>query len=402
VTSQSPNPANLDELLVDELDHRREQQLLRSRVPVRVLDSTHLEIDGRRFTNFASNNYLGLTHHPLLLKAAEQSLQAGAGSGAAGLISGYTELHQAAEQTIAQWKNTQACVLLPSGYQANLAAVQTIAAGTKAGVRFLLDKLVHASLVDAVRASGAPMRIFPHNHLGKLRRLLEEAPSSQMQVVVTESIFSMDGDAADLAGLAEIKRKRPFVLLLDEAHASGIYGPGGAGLAAEMGLSEMVDVSVVTLSKAMGCVGGAVCGSRVFCEAAVNFGRAYVYSTSVPPMVAGVARAAVGVCQSEPGRRERARFLAGKVRGELGKAGMKIPEGDSPIIPVIFGEAERALQAAERLKEKGFLVVAVRPPTVARGGSRVRLTISCDHTDGEVAQLMGAMRGIVGEMGTPR
>ncbi len=207
MTSQAPNSGHLDQLLADELDQRREAHLFRSRVPVRVLDSTHVEIEGRRFTNFASNNYLGLTHHPLVLKAAEQSLQAGAGSGAAGLISGYTDLHCQAERFIARWKKTEACVLLPSGYQANLAAVQTIAAGVKAGVRFLLDKLVHASLVDAVRASGAAMRIFPHNHLGKLRRLLDEAEPGQLQVVVTESIFSMDGDAADLAGLAELKKR---------------------------------------------------------------------------------------------------------------------------------------------------------------------------------------------------
>src|SRR5262249_31337050 len=142
-------------------------------------------------------------------------------------------------------------------------------------VRFLLDKLVHASLVDAVRASGAEIRVFPHNHLAKLRRLLEEAEPKQMQVVVTESIFSMDGDAADLRGLAQIKKELPFVLLLDEAHGSGVYGPNGAGYAAECGLQEIADVSIVTLSKALGCVGGAVCGSHVFCDGLLNLGRAY-------------------------------------------------------------------------------------------------------------------------------
>ena len=188
------------------------------------------------------------------------------------MISGYTALHRAAEEAIAAWKGAQASVLLPSGYQANFAAIQTLAAVAqdRGGVRFILDKLVHASLVDAVRATGAAMRIFPHNHLGKLRRLLEESDRGQMQVVVTESIFSMDGDAADLRGLAEIKKDLPFVLLLDEAHASGVYGPGGAGYAAECGLQAIVDVSIVTMSKALGCVGGAVCCLAKFLRGAVE------------------------------------------------------------------------------------------------------------------------------------
>src|SRR5439155_926091 len=194
-------------------------------------------------------------------------------------------------------------------------------------VRFLLDKLVHASLLDAVRASGAVMRVFPHNHLGKLRRLLEDAEPSQMQVVVTESIFSMDGDAADLRGFAAIKKQLPFVLLLDEAHGSGVYGPNGAGYAAECGLSEIVDVSIVTLSKALGCIGGAVCGSHAFCDALLNLGRAYIYSTSIPPMVAAAAQAAVEVCRDEPQRQARLRELARFVRSEISQAA-----GDSPII----------------------------------------------------------------------
>src|SRR3954469_7249712 len=172
------------------LDGLADQTLLRSRRSVIPLDSTHVEIDGRRYVNFASNNYLGLTHHPRLLHAIQGALSYGAGSAAAGLISGYTDLHRSTEETIAKWKDTEASVLLPSGYQANVAAIQTLA--SLGNVRFLLDKLVHASLVDAVRATGMEIRIFPHNHLPKLERLLGEAAASQMQVVVTESIFSMD------------------------------------------------------------------------------------------------------------------------------------------------------------------------------------------------------------------
>ena len=188
-------------------------------------------------------------------------------------------------------------VLLPSGYQANHAVVQTLAglADRAGGVRFLIDKFVHASLVDAVRGSGLPFRVFPHNSLAKLRRLLEDNDEGGLQVIITESIFSMDGDAADLAGLAELKQEFPFMLVLDEAHGEGVYGNGGAGLASELGLQNAVDVSIATLSKAVGCIGGAVCASRAFCEALINFGRAYIFSTSVPPFVAAAAEAAVGV-----------------------------------------------------------------------------------------------------------
>ncbi len=282
------SPEEFQQLLDRDLADRAKGSLLRSRRLAKAIDAVHVEIDGKCFVNFASNDYLGLTHHPRMISVAERSLRDhGAGSGAAGLISGYTPSHARAEASIATLKGTAASVLLPSGYQANHAAVQTIAA-TAPSVRFLVDKLAHASLIDAIRASGTEFRVFPHNGMDKLRRLLAENAKDQLQVVVTESIFSMDGDAADLRAIAELKREFPFVLLLDEAHGTGVYGGGGAGYANEMGLSDIVDISIVTLSKAIGGTGGAVCGSRIFCEAIVNHGRAYIYSTSVPAFVAGL------------------------------------------------------------------------------------------------------------------
>jgi 8-amino-7-oxononanoate synthase len=263
---------------------------------------------------------------------------------------------------------------------------------------------VHASLVDAVRGSGMPMRVVPHNSMSKLKRLLEGSADEggggggggggATQVVVTESIFSMDGDAADLAGLAALKRERPFVLVLDEAHAAGVYGENGGGLAAEMGLQSVVDVSIATLSKAIGCLGGAVCGSRAFCVALVNFGRAYIYSTSVPAIIPAAAEAAIGVMRDEPQRQARVRHLARHVREELNKSGLEIPVGDSPIVPVILGDERAALKAAERLAAAGLLALGIRPPTVPRGSSRLRITLSCEHTDDEVARLVAALRAL--------
>jgi 8-amino-7-oxononanoate synthase len=374
----------------------------RTRRALRVVDATHVELDGRRYVNFASNNYLGLTHHPRVITAFEaEAKRSGVGSGAAALVTGYTEAHASAERAIAAWKGTESAVMLSSGYAANLAAVQTIAA-VRPGVRFLLDKLVHASLVDAVRASRAGFRVFPHNNFEKLRRLLAEGDVKQPQAVVTESIFSMDGDAADLAGLAQLKREHDFLLLLDEAHGSGVYGPDGAGYAAEVGLQSIVDVSIVTLSKAIGVSGGAVCASRAFCEALVNFGRSYIYSTNVPPAIAAGVAAAIGVMHDEPQRQRRLREMSRDVRAKLVAMRFDLPTGDSPIIPVILGDEAEALAAAERLREAGLLVVAIRPPTVARGSSRLRITLSSEHTPDEIDALLNAMRSLSRAKQNPR
>jgi 8-amino-7-oxononanoate synthase len=417
-------PGDWDTLFADRLDALRQFDQLRRRRIIEPIDATHVRIGEtaeRIYVNFSSNDYLGLAHHPAVVAAWKNAADRwGVGSGASSLISGYGPAHQSAERAIARWKKTPAAVLLPSGYQANCVAVQTLATiaatarvararpdakardpwgrgyeqSAHPSVRFLIDKLAHASLLDAVRATGAPFRIFPHNHLAKLRRLLSESPADQRQVVLTESIFSMDGDSADLAGLAELKQSAPFFLLLDEAHASGVFGPGGAGLAAEMKLEHAVDAYVVTLSKALGVVGGAICGSRAFADAAVNLGRGLIFSTSVPPGVAAAAEAAIAVLADEPvagGRQQRVRRLADHVRQELAAAGWLIPHGESPIVPIVIGAESAALAASDTLLENGFLVPAVRPPAVPRGASRLRVTLSSEHSDDEIEGLIAAV-----------
>ncbi len=384
-------PTDWHHAVADALDQRRDQHALRARRALTILDSTHVQIAGRRLVNFSANNYLALTHHPRVIAAFERAATShGVGSGAAALVTGHSDLHASAESAIARWKQTESAVLLSSGYAANLAVVQMLAAigaaPPRQGVRFLLDKLCHASLIDAVRAvAGAErisFRIFPHNHMEKLRRLLEEADPRQLQVVITESIFSMDGDTADLPGIAALKKQFPFLLVLDEAHGTGAFGPQGRGYAAELGLSEMVDIAIITLSKALGCVGGAVCCSTTWCDAVVNFGRSYIFSTAIPPAVAAAVEAAIAVVIDEPARQSRLRMLAGRLRAAVGLG------GDSPIVPIILGDEAAALAAADRLLQKGILAVAVRPPTVPRGTSRLRLTLCCDHTEDEVEALI--------------
>lgn len=374
------------------LSQQSEQNLLRQRTALRVLDATHVDIAGRSFVNFASNNYLGLTHHPRVQHAVADALRnCGAGSGGAGLITGHSLLHQECEAKIAQWKGTESAILFPSGYQANLAAIQMLAViGEK--VRFIIDKLVHASLIDAVRATGKEFRVFPHNDMAKLRRLLERAEPDELQIVISETIFSMDGDSADLQGLRTLKESFEFVLLLDEAHASGVYGPNGQGLLAEMGMHGLADVNVTTFSKAMGLAGGAICASKLLCDAVMNGSRAFIFSTSVPPpVVAGIA-AAIDVVIDEPVARCRVRELSRDVRTRLKREGFELPPGDSPIIPLIVGDEQKAVELAAHLRDNGLLAVAVRPPTVAPGTSRVRITLNGGHTNEEIEQLFYALK----------
>jgi 8-amino-7-oxononanoate synthase len=381
----------LDDLLTAVLLDQDARGQLRRRVANEVSAPARLIVEGREYLNFASNDYLGLSCHSRLIAAATAAMRlCGMGAGASPLISGHTEFHAAAEAALAKWKKTESAVLLPSGYQTSHAIIQTFVA--LPDVRFLLDKLAHASLVDAIQASGRAYRVFPHNNLSKLHRLLTEATPGQLQVVVTESIYSMDGDAAPLHELADLKRRLTFAWILDEAHGSGVYGAGGAGLAEEMGVWHSVDVYLVTLSKALGMAGGAICASQRFCEAVVNFGRACVYSTAVSPAIAGAVPEAIAVMADEPWRQQRVRVLARRVRSELAAMGVKMPPGDSPIIPLILGDENLALAAAEALRERGLWVQAIRPPTVPRGRSRLRVTLSSEHTDEDVGRLMEGVR----------
>ncbi|QOV89319.1 aminotransferase class I/II-fold pyridoxal phosphate-dependent enzyme [Humisphaera borealis] len=386
-----------------EVDHR-----LRRRRPTTPLDAVHVRSGDRTFVNFASNDYLGLARHPRVMEAAIKAVERyGFGSGAAPLLTGYTDAHASAESAIAAWKGTEAAVLFSSGYQANIAVVQMLSAAGRSqdrAARFLLDKLCHASLIDAVRGNGSDSdsgyRVFPHNGITKLQRLLADASAAgRGNVIVTESIFSMDGDAADLPAVTQLYAAsdptRPM-LVVDEAHGSGVYGPAGAGWAAEIGISDRVDLSVVTLSKALGGIGAAVCGSKLLCDALVNLARAYVFSTSMPAATAAAAEAAIAVLRDEPHRQQRLRSLARKVRVAIIKLGLEIPRGtvqpdDSPIIPIVLGDESAALSAAAMLQDRGVLALPIRPPTVPAGGCRLRITLSSDHTDSHVEQLIDAL-----------
>lgn len=374
--------SSLDLSFLPLLEERSRKSLLRASLPLDLLpEPLHFSVNGHKVVNFSSNDYLGLTRHPRIIAAAKKAAdQYGVGAGASPLITGQTDLHHKAALVLAKWERVPCAKLLPSGYQTAFAIVQTLS--VLPNVRFLIDKLTHASLIDAVRATGAEFRVFPHNSVIKLRRLLEDAPKNQTQVVATESMYSMDGDEAPLAELAELKKDHPFIWVLDEAHGTGVYGPDGTGLAAERNVTGAVDIKMVTFSKALGIAGGAILSTEVFCQAVENFGRAYIYSTAVSPMIAGALIEAIAVVQEEPWRAKRTRQLALKIRESF-----KMP-GDSPIIPIILNDESKAMKASRDLMESGFWVAAIRPPTVAKGTSRLRLTISASHSDDEAAGIV--------------
>lgn len=397
------NQNNFNELAQKALVQHHSQGLLRTRRQLMSAGGAKVRVNGQELVDFCSNDYLGLSHDPRLAEAvASTATQYGTGAGASALISGYTEIHAACEQALARWKGTEAAVLLPSGYQANHAAIQTLAAVADQSGKsplFLLDKLSHASLIDAVRGMGADFHTYPHQDYGRLEQLLIRH-DNKYPIVVTESVFSMDGDTLDVEALAQVKRLHPFTLLVDEAHAGGVYGLHGAGWLAERGASHLADVSIVTLSKALGCAGGAICGSRTIIDAVVNFGRAYIYSTSVTPIAAGSTMAALKIVRDEPWRAVRVREFSNHVREQLRHRcpGLTVVgAADSPIIPVILRTEQMAVQAADRLFAAGLLVLPIRPPTVPRGTSRLRITISAKHSDDQIEALIEAVAGLASE-----
>ena len=375
---------NLDSLLRAELDALESVHLRRT---LRAVDELPPGL-----LNFAANDYLGLSHHPALSEAArEATARQGTGAGASRLVTGTNSAVLALEQELAAWKEKEAALVFSSGYAAALGTIPTLAGK---GDTVILDKLAHASLIDAARLSGATVRTFPHNDMGRLETLLKKVCSDQTRtLVVTESIFSMDGDAAPLQELVELKERHGAWLMVDEAHATGLYGPTGAGLIAEAGLSPRVEIVMGTLSKALGSVGGYIAGSKELVDWLVNRARSFIYSTALPSGVIAASRAAVQLAHSPEGSALRDRLRQNIVRFQAGlpitwKA-LDLPL--SAIQPLICGEASTALQLAAALREKGFFIPAIRYPTVPRNSARLRVTLSAAHADKDIDALNNAL-----------
>ncbi len=375
----------------DQLRHQLDQRQARHHLrTLRPVDRCGLKIrrGGRELLNLASNDYLALASHPKLRDAAIRAAERfGTGAGASRLITGHLALHEQLEQRFAEFKHAEAALLLPTGYTAALAVLTSLA---EPGDRVCLDKLCHASLIDAAGASGATVRVYPHGNLDKLDRLLGRG-AARRQLIVTDSVFSMDGDSADLPALCELRDRHGAILLVDEAHATGVLGETGAGLAEAQHVAGRMDVVISTASKALGCLGGMVTGPRLVIDTIVNTARPFIYTTAAPPMQAAAINAALDVVRDEPDRRRRLHDLSARLRRELRRHRWPVADDPAPIIPLIVGGAAAACALSDRLAEAGFCVPAVRPPTVAPGSARLRISLRCDLDDNDLRRLIDAV-----------
>ncbi len=375
--------------LAADLEDLSQRHLRRS---LRMLESEQgpvVRLLDREVLNFSSNDYLGLANSSALKAALHAGIDRyGAGSGASRLVCGGLEAHQQLERAIADFKGTEAALSFSSGFAVPMGVLPALVG---AGDVIILDKLCHASLVDAAKLSGATIRVFPHNHLGKLEKLLQTSANAPRVLVVTESIFSMDGDAAALAEIVELKDRFGAWLLLDEAHAVGVLGPQGRGLAAALGLEQRIELHMGTLSKAIGLSGGYLAAKRQVIDLLINKARSFIYSTAPPPCIAHAASQALALIRGEEGERRRAQLRQ--------NIGMLAP-GNHPsaIIPLIIGDEDRAMKLSARLLDEGFLIPAIRYPTVARGSARLRVTLSASHETSQVERLAVHLRHAMAEL----
>lgn len=341
-------------------------------------------IDGALRVNFASNNYLGLAEDPRVRRAAAQAARRwGGGATASRLMGGTLALHRELEAEIADLKRCPAALVFPSGYHANTGMIPALAGPDDT---IVLDRLAHASLVDGARLSRARLKVFRHNDPADLDRVLARTTGSGRRWVITESVFSMDGDRAPLAELVAVAERRGARTYVDEAHGTGVWGPEGSGAINALGLAGRVDVAMGTLSKAFAAQGGFVCGSKELIDWAVNRARAFIYSTALAPTAAAAALAALRLSRAEPARRDRLFALSRQLRSAL-----NVP-GEGPIVPFPVGGDEAALNLSRRLWDRGLFAPAVRPPTVPPGTARVRFSLTAAHTEADVDAVVSAIR----------
>ena len=362
---------------------------------LRQLDSAQcvrINLEGRELLNFSSNDYLGLANHPVLKKAVSKAVeQFGAGSGSARLICGSQTPHHQLETALAAFKGTESALSFSSGYAAALGVVPVVVGK---GDTVVIDKLVHASLIDAARLSGAKLRVFRHNNLEDLEGILQWANArGGHTLVITESVFSMDGDLAPLLNLVELKDKYGAWLMVDEAHATGLFGEGRRGLVEEFGIGGRVEIQMGTLGKALGAAGGFVCGSQELVDLLINRARSFVFSTAPVPAQSAAAKAAVDWVQT--GEAEIARTslwgLVDQLKNGLIQRGWQLPVVRSAILPLVIGSESDAADLSKRLLVAGVFVPVIRYPTVARGKARLRITVSAAHSPEDVSQLLEAL-----------
>lgn len=379
----------------DELLERRRQQLYRVRRRLQSAQGVRVQLRGRELVNFASNDYLNLAADPRIARAAARAARRyGCGAGASPLVSGHLPPIRALERDLARWEQTESALTFSSGFVANLAALSALASPKDV---IFSDELNHASLIDGCRLARAQVHVYRHGDVDHLNDLLRrKGRQARRRLIVTDSVFSMDGDVAPLADLADLARRQDCLLLVDEAHATGVLGEQGRGVT-EMALPDgilEVDqlVKIGTLSKALGTQGGFMVGSRRLIAWLVNTARPYIFSTALAPPTAAAARRAVALAAAAADRRRHLLQLADYLREQLQRIDFPPSRSRCQIVPVLIGDARAAVELSSRLEEQGLLVPAIRPPSVPEGTARLRVGLTAGHTKADVDRLIAALR----------
>jgi len=374
--------------LQQELEARAAQGLLRRRRTLDSPQSPHIVVDGSACLSFCSNDYLGLANHPQLIAALQQGAQQwGVGAGAAHLVSGHFEPHHRLEQELAAFVGKPAALLFSTGYMANLGAVQALVGK---GDTVFADRLNHASLNDAMLLSRAAVKRYRHNDIAQLAELLEQTKSGR-KLIITDAVFSMDGDLAPLPELLALCERHDAWLLVDDAHGFGVLGKQGRGSLAHCGIASKRIIYMATLGKAAGVFGAFVAAEQVVIDTLVNQARSYVYTTATPPVLACAVLESLKLIGQGDALREHLRELIAQLRSGLAGLPWKLMPSDTAIQPLLVGDNQAALALSEGLRERGVRVAAIRPPTVPQGTARLRITLSAAHSESDVAQLIGAL-----------
>jgi len=379
------------------LDQLETKHLRRALHEIDTPSDPIITLNGRSVLLLGSNNYLGLANHPTVKKAAISAIHRfGVGSGASRLISGTQTPHQALERALAKFKGTEAALSFSSGYLTNMGIMATLIGPN--GL-ILADRLCHASLIDGCRLSGADFRVFHHNDLAHLKRLLAHRTSKRPVLIVTEGVFSMDGDVAPLPEMMDLAQTYEARIFLDDAHGTGVMGPHGRGTIDHFGLDPQAFIQMGTLSKALGTSGGYVVGSSAFIHYAINTCRSFIYTTAPPPAMAAAARAALTLVQDEPERRDRLWQNRQHLCEGLMAMGYELPNSQSPILPLFLHDPQLAQDMSQKLLSAGVYVPAIRPPTVPKGTSRLRITVTSEHTAEHIEKVLSLFRKIGEQLG---
>ena len=386
----------MDDVLQSALDERREQNLYRTRKVIASAQGAEVIVDGKRYLNFCSNDYLGLANHPDIVSAFKKAAdEFGVGSGGSHLVCGHSALHHRLEEQLAEFTGRPRALLFSTGYMANLGVVNALLGS---GDHIFEDKLNHASLLDGGLLSGARFQRFLHNDIANLDSRLarvQEDKNGGRKLIAVDGVFSMDGDCAPLAELAQLAQKHNAWLMIDDAHGIGVLGKNGGGCAEHFQLDiNQLPILMGTLGKAFGTFGAFVAGSETLIETLIQFSRAYIYTTALPPAVAAATSKSLEIIQRETWRREHLQNLIAQFRRGAEQIGLQLFSSDTAIQPLLIGSAAEALRWSEALAARGFWISAIRPPTVPANSSRLRITLSAAHSEKQIEQLLAALADV--------